>query len=182
MQYIIIEEKKRKKIFPWTGLISATTNCPGGISHLFDEEAQVGSPDPGRKRPGHTVAQPAHVRPEEVPGRALRRETSAEGLREAWAAVEHAWQAAVRRVEAMPAGAADQQVDGGWSFAQTMRHLGIATDTWLGKAVLERSEPYHPLGLPDDSFAADGNDASVFSGGEVKRTQRLVASNTLLLS
>lgn len=122
------------------------------------------------EEPGRLVVNGVNVAPlvedelnRRFPGRALRRETSAEGLREAWAAVEHAWQAAVRRVEAMPAGAADQQVDGEWSFAQTMRHLVMATDTWLGKAVLGVEQPYHPAGLPDDSFVQDGGDVNVFS-------------------
>ena len=57
----------------------------------------------------------------------------------------------------MPAGTLDASVGGEWSFAETLRHLVMATDTWLGRAILEREQPYHPVGLPndDDSQAYD---------------------------
>lgn len=97
------------------------------------------------------------------PGRSLRRAESADGLRVAWAAVERAWESAVRRVDGMPPGSVDEQIGGEWSFAQTVRHLVMATDTWLRKAVLGVEQPYHPAGLPDTSFAEDGGDTSVFS-------------------
>ena len=42
----------------------------------------------------------------------------------------------------------------------------MATDTWLRRAVLAVDDPYHPLGLPDTSYAEDGNDMSVFSHAE----------------
>lgn len=100
------------------------------------------------------------------PGRGLRRAETAKGLRKAWAAVEQSWDAAVRRVEAMPAGTADERVDGEWSFAQTLRHLVMATDTWLRKAVQGVERPCHPVGLSDASYAADGADPSVFSRHE----------------
>lgn len=34
----------------------------------------------------------------------------------------------------MPEGAVDVSIDGEWSFAQTLRHLAFAADTWLSKA------------------------------------------------
>ena len=87
------------------------------------------------------------------PGRADRRAADPDGLRAAWAAVERAWDAALARAAAMPAGSVDVSVDGEWSFAQTLRHLVHATDVWLGKAVLEVDEPFHPLGL---GYSLDG--------------------------
>lgn len=63
----------------------------------------------------------------------------------------------------MPAGVADVSVGGEWSFAQTLRHLVFATDVWLGRAILETGQPFHPLGLPDASV--DGLDRSVFTAG-----------------
>ena len=51
------------------------------------------------------------------------------------------------RAAALPKGSVNVSVAGDWSFAQTLRHLVHATDMWLGKAVLERAEPFHPLGL-----------------------------------
>jgi hypothetical protein len=61
------------------------------------------------------------------PGRASRRATDLDGLRRAWAALERTWAATLERVAAMPAGTADVSVDGEWSFAQTLRHLVMAS-------------------------------------------------------
>ncbi|WP_088318602.1 DinB family protein [Kineosporia sp. R_H_3] len=97
------------------------------------------------------------------PGRADRRAADPDGLRAAWAALERTWAATVDRAASMPAGTVDVSVDGEWSFAQTLRHLVMATDVWLRRAVLEVEQPYHPLGQPNVEFEADGNDMSVFS-------------------
>ena len=75
------------------------------------------------------------------PGRAGRRAADPEGLRAAWAALEHTWAATLGRVAAMPAGTVDVSVAGEWSFAQTLRHLVFATDMWLGRGVLEIEQP-----------------------------------------
>ena len=98
------------------------------------------------------------------PGRELREAGDPEGLRAAWAALERTWASTVDRAVAMPAGTVDASVDDEWSFAQTLRHLVTATDTWLGKAVLERPDPYHPAGLPDDGDDdSEAFERSVFS-------------------
>jgi hypothetical protein len=81
------------------------------------------------------------------PGRAGRRAANPDGLRAAWAALEGAWSATLERVEAMPAGTVDVPAGGEWSFAQTLRHLVLATDMWLGRAILEIEQPFHPIGL-----------------------------------
>jgi hypothetical protein len=91
------------------------------------------------------------------PGRADRHAGDPSGLRTAWAALEDTWAATLERVAAMPAGTVDVSVDGEWSFAQTLRHLVHATDVWLGRAVLELEQPYHPLGLA----YTDGGDGAV---------------------
>lgn len=97
------------------------------------------------------------------PGRELRSAADPEGLRAAWAALERTWTATLERVASMPVGAAEVCVDGEWSFAQTLRHLVMATDTWLRRAVLGVDEPYHPIGQPHAEYTTDGNDLSVFS-------------------
>ena len=89
------------------------------------------------------------------PGRAARRAADPDGLRAAWAAVERAWSATLARVAAMPAGTADAQVGGEWSFAQTLRHLIHATDLWLGRAVRQTGQPLHPIGLGHASDEED---------------------------
>lgn len=54
-------------------------------------------------------------------------------------------------------------VDGEWSFAQTLRHLVLATDAWVGRAVLELDQPFHPLGLAGPTAADDGLDPGLFT-------------------
>lgn len=99
------------------------------------------------------------------PGRSLRRATTADGLREAWVAVSAAWEDAVERAAALPAGSVDVRVQGEWSFAETLRHLVMATDAWLRVSVLEVAfaEAFHPWGLPHAEFATDGFDVSGFT-------------------
>src|SRR3954451_17146771 len=97
------------------------------------------------------------------PGRELRRAADPGSLRVAWSRLEDTWAATLDRVAAMPGGTADVAVDGEWSFASTLRHLVMATDTWLGRAVLELDQTYHPIGQPNVEYATDGYDVSVFS-------------------
>jgi hypothetical protein len=97
------------------------------------------------------------------PGRADRRAEDPAGLRSAWAALERTWAATLERVSALPAGAVDVSVAGEWSFTQTLRHLVMATDTWLGRAVLQLDAPYHPIGLANDGAEEDGLDMSMFT-------------------
>ncbi len=97
------------------------------------------------------------------PGRELREAEDPDGLRAAWAAVEKTWSATLGRAVAMPAGTVDATVDEEWSFAQTLRHLVMATDTWLGRAILGLEQPYHPAGLPNDDNDTDAHEESVFS-------------------
>ncbi|WP_148573630.1 DinB family protein [Nocardioides caldifontis] len=97
------------------------------------------------------------------PGRSERRAGTPDGLRSAWAAVERTWAATLERVAGMPPDTVDVSVDGEWSFAQTLRHLVMATDVWLGKAILGREQPFHPLGQPNAEYETDGYDTSVFT-------------------
>lgn len=97
------------------------------------------------------------------PGRAERRAADPDGLRAAWAVLERTWSVTLERVAAMPVSTVDISVDGEWSFAQTLRHLVMATDTWLRKAILEIDQPYHPIGQPNVEYGTDGYDMSVFS-------------------
>ena len=97
------------------------------------------------------------------PGRADRRAGDPDGLRTAWATLERTWVATLERVAAMPAGTVDVSVDGEWSFAQTLRHLVLATDAWLGRSILEIEQPFHPIGQADAGFGTDGRDMSIFT-------------------
>jgi hypothetical protein len=97
------------------------------------------------------------------PGRAGRRAGDPDGLRAAWAALERTWAGTLERVAAMPAGTVDVSVGGEWSFAQTLRHLVLATDMWLGRAILEAEQPFHPIGLADTGTEVDGLDMSILA-------------------
>lgn len=97
------------------------------------------------------------------PGRADRRADDPDGLRAAWAMLERTWAATLKRVAAMPAGTVEVSVDGEWSVSQTLRHLVHATDTWLGKAIVEIQQPYHPIGIANAEAEDDGFDMSIFT-------------------
>jgi hypothetical protein len=81
------------------------------------------------------------------PERAVLHATEPADLQTGWAGLEAMWASTVERVAQMPAGTEELSIAGEWSFAQTLRHLVLATDAWLGKAILRRERPFHPLGL-----------------------------------
>jgi DinB superfamily/Pentapeptide repeats (8 copies) len=97
------------------------------------------------------------------PGRADRHAGDPDGLRAAWAKLERTWASTVERVAAMPAGTVDVSVGGEWSFAQTLRHLVLATNMWLGRAILGTEQPFHPIGQMDAGTEDDGFDMSIFT-------------------
>jgi hypothetical protein len=80
------------------------------------------------------------------PERAVLHATGPADLQTGWAGLEAMWASTVERVAGMPAGTEEVSVAGEWSFAHTLRHLVLATDAWLGKAILGRERPFHPLG------------------------------------
>ncbi|MFT4163990.1 MAG: DinB family protein [Microlunatus sp.] len=109
-------------------------------------------------------------------GREDRRAETPDGLRTAWSAIERAWSAALERVADMPDGTVDVSVAGEWSFAQTLRHLILATDLWLGNAVLQLPQPFHPFGLPwEGAEDAEGWDMSVFTAAKPSYAEVLEA-------
>lgn len=81
--------------------------------------------------------------PERVPLRALR---TADDHRAMWTTIEHLWAPTLARP--LPDDVRHERVDGEWSLVETLRHLVFAVDVWLGRMILGRSEPHHPLGLP----------------------------------
>jgi len=107
------------------------------------------------------------------PGRAERRAGDPDGLRAAWATLERTWAGTLERVAAMPAGTVDVSVGGEWSFAQTLRHLVLATDAWLGRAVLGIEQPFHPIGQADASLRDGGLDKSIFTTAAPSYTEVL---------
>ena len=86
------------------------------------------------------------------PDRAKMRPADAEGYREAWATLERLWQQTVQRARGLDPELLHQQVDGEWSFIETLRHLVFATDAWVRRAVLGDPSPWDPLDLPHDEM------------------------------
>ncbi|CAN5167132.1 DinB family protein [soil metagenome] len=93
------------------------------------------------------------------PGRELQQAQTPEGLREAWVAVQSAWQTTVAET---PPELVDAHVEDEWSMAQTLRHLVLATDAWLGGAILRREQPFHEIGQIFTGAAQMGFDLSIF--------------------
>ena len=81
------------------------------------------------------------------PDRRLVRPTDAEGFRLAWEVVVRRWDQAVQLARSLPEELLHERVDGEWSFIETMRHLVMATDAWVLRALLGDPAPFHPLGL-----------------------------------
>lgn len=106
------------------------------------------------------------------PGRSERQAADPEGLRAAWVAVERAWAATVERAAGMPEGTVDISVGGEWSFADTLRHLVLATDIWLGQAIQELKQPFHPLGLKYGEVA-DKSSAPTYAAVLAARADRV---------
>ena len=99
------------------------------------------------------------------PGREGKRASDPDGLRKNWATIERTWAATLDRVAGMPESTVDVSVDGEWSFAQTLRHLVLATDAWLRGAILGVEQPFHPIGQPFADYENDGFDMSIFAPG-----------------
>ena len=97
------------------------------------------------------------------PGRELQKAQTPEGLRDGWVAVQAAWAATVADT---PPDLVDTQVDDEWSLAQTLRHLVLATDTWLRKAIQGVEQPFHEIGQIFSGAGEMGFDMSVFREDE----------------
>ncbi|PKH43866.1 Pentapeptide repeat-containing protein [Nocardioides alpinus] len=102
----------------------------------------------------------AHVEAEldrRTPERALMRPTDVAGFREAFAVLDRLWAGTVEKARSLGSAQLHQQVDGEWSFTETLRHLGFAHACWVGGVVLAAPSPWHPLDLPwDEAPSVDG--------------------------
>ncbi len=95
----------------------------------------------------------------QFPGRELQKAQIPQGLREAWLAVQSAWHGTV---EATPRERVDVHVEDEWSLAQTLRHLVLATDAWLGGGVQRTQQPFHEIGQIFTGAEEMGFDISIF--------------------
>ena len=87
------------------------------------------------------------------PDRVTMRPTNADGFREAWDILERLWQQTVERARGMAPELLDEQVEGEWSFIETLRHLVFATGAWVKRAMLGEPSPCDPLDLPHDEMS-----------------------------
>ena len=85
------------------------------------------------------------------PERPLLQADDAETMRRGWAWLVDAWAGTTAEALAHPESSLRLEVDGEWSFLQTLRHLVFATDCWFGVGVLGRTA-YHPMGLAGTWF------------------------------
>ncbi|WP_299165081.1 DinB family protein [uncultured Arthrobacter sp.] len=95
----------------------------------------------------------------QFPGRELQKAQTPEGLREGWRAVQSARQ---ETVQATPPDLVDTHVEDEWSLSQTLRHLILATDAWLGGGILRKKQPFHEIGQIFTGAAEMGFDMSIF--------------------
>lgn len=89
--------------------------------------------------------------PERVQLRAMQ---TADDYRAMWAAIERLWSDTVERTWRLPESAWYRRVDDEWSFVETLRHLILATDAWVGRAIADEPKPYHPFGLLHAGYPA----------------------------
>jgi hypothetical protein len=87
------------------------------------------------------------------PDRAKMRPADPAGFREAWEVLERLWAGTVDRARRLQPELLHESVDGEWSFIETLRHLVLATDCWVRRAILGDPSPWDPLGLPWDEGA-----------------------------
>jgi DinB superfamily/Pentapeptide repeats (8 copies) len=82
------------------------------------------------------------------PERVMLRSIDVVGLRRAWTMLEGLWDQTTDRANRLPDELQRQRVGEEWSFVETLRHLIMATDCWLFRAIQLKSRPYHPWGVP----------------------------------
>jgi len=85
-----------------------------------------------------------------MPERALMAPTDVAGFQEAFAVLDRLWGETMGHARAVPVEQLHEQVEGEWSFIETLRHLGFAHACWVGGVVLADRSPWHPLDLPWD--------------------------------
>ena len=86
------------------------------------------------------------------PDRAAMRPPDPAGFAAAWDILERLWDGTVERARGLPPGRLHEQVNGEWSFTETLRHLVFATDSWVRRAILGDPAPWDPLDLPWDEM------------------------------
>jgi DinB superfamily/Pentapeptide repeats (8 copies) len=88
------------------------------------------------------------------PERTKLRPTTPHGVADACAVVAAMWQPTLEMAASLTEADRQRSVNDEWSLTETLRHLVFVVDSWLGHAVLQAPQPFHPLGLPS-AFITD---------------------------
>ncbi|MGY1619967.1 DinB family protein [Geodermatophilus sp. SYSU D00691] len=78
----------------------------------------------------------------------LRAATTADDLRAVWDEVERLWDDTLARAGRLPEEVLQDRVAGEWSFVETLRHLVLAVDTWIGGWLRGDPAPFSQIGVP----------------------------------
>jgi DinB superfamily/Pentapeptide repeats (8 copies) len=111
------------------------------------------------------------------PLRAQIRSTEPQGMRAALAAMNEAWAVTIAKASELPEAKLHEQVNGEFSFVETLRHVVFAIDKWF--TVPLDGGTFHPMGLPNRGSAnfpwpgLDGSAAPTFAEAVEARAERL---------
>jgi len=81
------------------------------------------------------------------PLRAMLQPRDPAGMRATWAALDETWAATIARARALPEQKLHEQVDGEYSFVETLQHVVFGIDKWFTVPVL--GERFDPIVLPN---------------------------------
>jgi hypothetical protein len=78
----------------------------------------------------------------------VRAAHAVDALRAALDLLTERWVETRARAEQLPESVRAERVNGEWSFVETLRHLVLAVDIWMGRMLPDVPEPFQPIGLP----------------------------------
>lgn len=105
------------------------------------------------------------------PERALARDAStAAEIQAAWPVIRQAWESTIARASELPQASLEESVDGEFSFIQTLRHLLLGIDTWVGHMLMDPPTDWHRWGWP---FLGLGEEAVAEMGLDLAATPTL---------
>jgi uncharacterized damage-inducible protein DinB len=78
----------------------------------------------------------------------VRAARTVEELRAALERMVALWAETRTHAEQLPESVREERVEGEWSFVETLRHLILAVDVWMGRVLPEVPEPFQAIGLP----------------------------------
>lgn len=117
------------------------------ISHAFVVDVEIDAQVDRLVVNGVDVTDFVNERDPWHPLRSLIRSDHVAGQRDAWERLEQAWWTTIAQAEAFDEAARHEQVDGEFSFVETLRHVVFAIDKWFTAPVL--GEAFAPIGLPN---------------------------------